>query len=113
MSGEQDEGNNRKFQIRKIIEDCQILDSLHHLLPAYLGCIIIDFRQARVTDAINWVAIDNDLWLKAIWPYNVPFVKGGPRAQVRKEVWGPQKQESQESAEQKQSMALVQKHTAI
>ena len=47
-----------------------------------------------------------------LWPYNVPFVKGGPRAQVSKEVWGPQKQESQESAGQKQSMALVQKHTA-
>ena len=68
----------------------------------------IDFRQARVTDGISWAAID--IWL---WPYNVPFVKGGPRAQVSKEVWGPQKQESQESAGQKQSMALVQKHTAI
>ena len=66
-----------------------------------------------MTDAISWAAIDNDLWLKAM-ALQRPFRKeGGPRAQVSKEVWGPQKQESQESAGQKQSMALVQKHTAI
>ena len=49
-----------------------------------------------------------------LWPYNVPFVKRGvPGQGVSKEVWGPQKQESQESAGQKQNIVLVQKHTAI
>ena len=122
-SGEQDEGNNKKFPIRKIIEDWTIAFIVFaaiyatkypesgSALLAYMSNIRflassvdrlswlhydIDFRQARVTDAINWVAIDNDQWLKALWPYNVPFVKGGPRAQVRKEVWGPQKEVSGE-----------------
>ena len=65
----------------------------------------IDFRQARVTDAISWAAIDNDLWLKAM-ALQGPFHKGGsqgtsqqggmgsPETRVSGECWSKAKHAS-------------------
>ena len=62
----------------------------------------IDFKQARVTNAISWAAIDKDLWLKAM-AVQRPFRKGGsqgtgqqggmgsPETRVSGECWSKAK----------------------